>query len=112
VSDFGRWYLSLGQGMGDTLRIAGEMQAYTLTDRGTYLALKDTLDLEIVLEGDPILLNQYGIMAVNPERHRHVKYESASKFIDFMISPEGQEMIASFRIGGKSLFFPGKGVGD
>lgn len=108
----GGWYLSVGQGMGDTLRMAGEMQAYTLADRATYLSLKGSLNLEIVLEGDPVLFNQYGIMAVNPAKHSHVKYDSARKFIEFMMSPEGQEMIASFQIGGESLFFPGKGVAD
>ncbi|MEW5919574.1 MAG: substrate-binding domain-containing protein [Bacillota bacterium] len=112
VSDFRDWYLSVGQGMGDTLRMTSEMQGYTLTDRGTYLSLKDKLDLEIVLQGDPVLFNQYGVMAVNPQKHAHVKYASTQKFIDFMMSPEGQDIIASFRIGGESLFFPGKGIKD
>jgi tungstate transport system substrate-binding protein len=112
IDDFKDWYLSVGQGMGDTLRMAGEKQAYTLTDRATYLSLKDTLDLEIVLEGDPILFNQYGVMAVNPANHSHVKYESAVKLINFLMSPEGQELTASFQIGGEGLFFPGKGVDD
>lgn len=112
VSDFGDWYLSVGQGMGDTLRMASEMQAYTLADRATYLSLKDKLDLEILLEGDPILFNQYGIMVLNPARHPYVKYESALKLIEFMLSPEGQQIIASFQIGGESLFFPGKVVED
>ena len=106
----GDWYLSVGQGMGDTLIMAGEKQGYTLTDRATYLSMKDSLDLEILLEGDPVLFNQYGIMAVNPEMHPHVKYDSALKLIDFMMSPEGQELTASFQINGESLFFPGKGV--
>jgi tungstate transport system substrate-binding protein len=112
IGDFGNWYLSVGQGMGGTLRVASEKQGYTLTDRGTYLSLKGTLDLVIVLEGDPDLFNQYGIMAVNPQRNPHVKYESVLKLIDFMMSPQGQEMIASLQIGGESLFFPGKGVQD
>jgi tungstate transport system substrate-binding protein len=98
--------------MGDTLIMAGEKQGYTLTDRATYLSMKDSLDLEILLEGDPVLFNQYGIMAVNPEMHPHVKYNSALKLIDFMMSTEGQELTASFQIGGESLFFPGKGVDD
>jgi len=108
----GNWYLSVGKGMGDTLRMASEKEGYTLTDRATYLSLKESLDLEIVLEGDPTLFNQYGIMAVNPQRNPHVKYESVLKLIDFMMSPQGQEMIASLQIGGESLFFPGKGVQD
>ncbi|MDO9534412.1 MAG: substrate-binding domain-containing protein [Bacillota bacterium] len=112
IGDFKDWYLSVGQGMGDTLRMAGEKQAYTLTDRATYLSLKNSLDLEIVLEGDSLLFNQYGIMAVNPANHSHVKYESAVKFIDFLMSSEGQELIAFFQIGGEGLFFPGKGVDD
>ena len=106
----GDWYFSVGKGMGDTLIMAGEKQGYTLTDRATYLSMKDSLDLEILLEGDPVLFNQYGIMAVNPEMHPHVKYDSALKLIDFMMSPEGQELTASFQINGESLFFPGKGV--
>jgi len=110
VNERGEWYKSVGQGMGDTLRMAGELQGYTMSDRGTYLSLKDTLDLEILVEGDPDLFNQYGIMAVSPEMHTHVKYEQAMKLIDFFMSPEGQEMIASFKIGDDTLFFPGKGV--
>ena len=108
----GDWYQSVGKGMGDTLRMANEMEGYTLTDRATYLSLKGSLELEIVLEGDPVLFNQYGIMAVNPEKHPHVKYESAKRLIDFMVSPEGQELIASFQIEGEGLFVPGKGVAD
>ncbi len=111
-SDFSDWYLSVGQGMSDTLRIAGDMQGYTLTDRGTYLSLKDSIDLEIVLQGDPLLFNQYGVMAVNPQRHSHARYESSLKLIDFMISPEGQTIIASFQIGGENLFFPGVAGSD
>lgn len=110
VSERGEWYKSVGQGMGDTLRMASELQGYTLSDRGTYLSLKDTLDMEILFEGDPVLFNQYGVMAVSSEMHPHVKYEQAKKLIDFMMSQEGQEMIASFTIGEDPLFFPGKGV--
>lgn len=112
VKEQGNWYKEVGQGMGDTLRMASEMEAYTLTDRATYISLRDSLDLEITLEGDPALFNQYGIMAVNPEMHPHVKYDDAMKFINFFVSDEGQEIIASFQIEGESLFFPGKGVKD
>lgn len=112
IDPAGDWYLSVGKGMGDTLRMASEKEGYALTDRATFLSLKKSLDLEIVLEGDPILFNQYGIMAVNPEKHSHVKYDSARKFIDFLMSPEGQELIASFQIEGEGPFFPGKGVND
>jgi len=103
------WYLEVGQGMGKTLRIANEKRAYTLTDRGTWLALKDRerLDLRILLEGDSMLFNQYGVMAVNPERYPHVRYAEAMKFIDFLISEKGQKAIAGFRDSrGNQLFHP------
>jgi len=94
----GRWYLEVGQGMGKTLRIASEKRAYTLTDRGTWLALKDRekLDLKILVAGDRMLFNQYGVMAVNPEKHPYVKYRAVMKFIDFLISEKGQKAIAAF----------------
>ncbi len=104
-----RWYLEVGQGMGKTLRIANEKRAYTLTDRGTWLALKDKerFDLEIMVEGDKMLFNQYGVMAVNPERHPHVKYKEAMRFINFLISEKGQRAIAGFRDSrGNQLFYP------
>lgn len=103
------WYLEVGQGMAKTLRIAGEKQAYTLTDRGTYLSLEDIggLNLKIVVEGDSALYNQYGVMAVNPEKHSFVKYKETMIFIDWLISEEGQGAIASFRdTKGNQLFFP------
>lgn len=106
----GDWYFSLGQGMGDTLIVADDVFIYALTDRGTYLAMRDKLDLVVILEGDPLLFNQYGIMAVNPEMHDHVKYESALELINYFMSSEGQELIAGFQIGGESLFFPGLGL--
>lgn len=102
----GEWYLSVGQGMGDTLRMAGELRGYTLTDRGTWVAMRDGLDLKIILEGDPILFNQYGVMAVNPANHPHVNYEGAKKFIEFLVSDEGQELIAGFKKHGEQLFVP------
>jgi len=104
-----KWYLEVGQGMGKTLRIANEKRAYTLTDRGTWLALKERerFDMEIMVEGDRILFNQYGVMAVNPERHRHVKYRAAMKFINFLVSEKGQRAIAGFRDSrGNQLFHP------
>jgi tungstate transport system substrate-binding protein len=106
----GSLYYSVGQGMGDTLRVANEKEAYTISDRGTYLSLKKSLDLVVVLEGDPPLLNQYGVMAVNPDRHPHVKHQSALQFIEFMTSEKGLELIASFTIEGEPLFFPGLAV--
>jgi tungstate transport system substrate-binding protein len=102
-------YLEVGQGMEKTQRIANEKRAYTLTDRGTWLATKekDKLDMIIVLEGDPLLFNQYGVMAVNPEKHKHVKYKEAMEFIEWIISKEGQDAIASFKDKyGNQLFIP------
>jgi tungstate transport system substrate-binding protein len=103
------WYFEVGQGMAKTIRIAAEKRAYALTDRGTYLSLKDKerLDLQIILEKDPALFNQYGVMAVNPEKHPHVKYIEAMNFINWVISTEGQEAIASFEdTRGNQLFYP------
>ncbi|MFZ3137665.1 MAG: substrate-binding domain-containing protein [Thermodesulfovibrionales bacterium] len=104
-----KWYLEVGQGMEKTQRIANEKRAYTLTDRGTWLATKDKdkLDMVIVLEGDPVLFNQYGVMAVNPEKHNHVKYKEAMEFVNWLISKEGQQAIASFKDkNGNQLFIP------
>lgn len=104
-----KWYLETGQGMEKVQRIANEKRAYTLTDRGTWLATKDKDNLEmiIVLEGDPALLNQYGVMAVNSEKHPHVKYKEAMEFINWLISDEGQRAISSFKDkNGNQLFIP------
>jgi tungstate transport system substrate-binding protein len=104
-----KWYLEVGQGMEKTQRIANEKRAYTLTDRGTWLATKDNdkLEMAIVLEGDPVLFNQYGVMAVNPEKHKYVKYKEAMEFINWLISKEGQQAIASFKDKlGNQLFIP------
>ncbi|HTP03976.1 MAG TPA: substrate-binding domain-containing protein [Nitrospirota bacterium] len=104
-----KWYLEVGQGMEKTQRIADEKRAYTLTDRGTWLATidKDKLDMIIVLEGDPTLFNQYGVMAVNPEKFKTVKYKEAMEFVNWIISKEGQDTIASFKDkNGNQLFTP------
>jgi tungstate transport system substrate-binding protein len=104
-----KWYLEVGQGMEKTQRIADEKRAYTLTDRGTWLATrdKDKLDMIIVLEGDPTLFNQYGVMAVSPEKIRTVKYKEAMAFVNWIISKEGQDTIASFKDkNGNRLFTP------
>ncbi|MDP2168255.1 MAG: substrate-binding domain-containing protein [Thermodesulfovibrionales bacterium] len=103
------WYLEAGQGMEKTQRIANEKRAYTLTDRGTWLGTKDRgrLDMIIVLEGDPALFNQYGVMSVNPQRHPHVKHKEAVMFTEWLVSKEGQEAIASFKDkNGNRLFIP------
>lgn len=103
------WYLSVGQGMGKTLRIAAEKQAHVLTDRGTWLALKDKerLELTILHQGDPALFNQYGVMAVNPEKHPGVKIKEAKIFIDWLVSEKGQQAIGAYRDPrGNKLFKP------
>ena len=103
----GDWYLSLGQGMGATLTVANEKGAYTITDRGTYLARKDGLGLPIMVERDVILFNPYGVIAVNPEMHPHAKYELAMKFIEWLTSVDAQEKIGQFRhASGELLFYP------
>ena len=104
-----KWYLEVGQGMEKAQRIANEKRAYTLTDRGTWLATKDKdkLEMLIVLEADPVLFNQYGIMVVNNQKHEHVKYKEAMEFINWLISKEGQDAIASFKDkNGNQLFTP------
>ncbi len=107
IDPIGRsWYKEVGTGMGNTLTITSEMQAYTLSDRGTWISKRDTLSLEILSEGDGILLNPYGIMAINPERHPHVNLKMAKAFIYFLISPEGQKIVGEFRKGGEALFKP------
>ena len=104
------WYEAIGQGMGDTIRHTDERQGYTMTDRGTYVSMKDGIDLVIALEGDPALFNQYGVMAVSPELHPDVKYDYAMMYIDFLVSDEGQELIESYQVSGETLFFPGYGL--
>jgi len=99
-------YLESGRGMGHSLQMASEMGAYTMTDRGTWLALKDKLELLLVLEGDPRLLNPYQIILVNPDRHPHVNINSSRKFSQWLISSNGQDIIGKFRINGEVLFVP------
>src|SRR5690606_25358491 len=102
----GGWYRETGSGMGPTLNTAAGMNAYTLTDRGTWLSFKNRRDLVIVVEGDEKLFNQYGVILVNPEKHPHVKKAEGQAFIDWLVSPEGQKAIAEYKIGGEQLFFP------
>jgi len=103
------WYISIGQGMGKTIIYANEKQAYTLSDRGTYIKYnygrKESIDLEIMCEGDLFLNNPYGVIPVNPARHPHVKYELAEKFASWLISPKAQSLIANYRLMGKQLFY-------
>ena len=101
----GSWYRETGNGMGATLNTAAELGAYVLTDRGTWLSFRNRRGLGIRLEGDPPLRNPYGVLVVSPERHAHVKVELARKLADWLVSPEGQEAIAAFRVNGRQLFF-------
>ena len=100
------WYLEAGQGMAQVLVIASEMSAYTLSDRGTFIALKERLDLVELFDSDPLFHNPYSVIAVNPSIHPHVNSEAASAFITWLISPECQELIDGFRLNGEQLFYP------
>ena len=104
----GDWYVEAGQGMGAVLQIANEMKAYTMSDRGTYLAYQQKIDLAILTEGDPALFNPYGIIAVNPAKHPHVNYVLAMAYIGWVTSPEGQGIIREFGKDqyGQPLFIP------
>ncbi len=102
----GDWYRETGSGMGATLNVAVGMGAYAMTDRATWISFRNKGDHAIVVEGDPILFNQYGVILVNPKRHPHVKADAGQKFIDWLLSPEGQQAIAGYRIAGKQLFYP------
>lgn len=102
----GSGYKECGCGMGPALNIASSDNAYVLADRGTWLNFKNRGDLAILVEGDNKLFNQYGVIAVNPAKHPHVKAADAQKFVDWVVSPAGQANIASYKIGGEQLFFP------
>lgn len=102
----GNWYVSVGQGMGSVLRMADDKQAYTLTDRGTYIHYQDKIDLAVLFEGDEVLYNPYHIMAVSPQKHPHIRYDLAKKYIDYVTGSEGQEIIRSYKKGGQQLFYP------
>ena len=102
----GGWYRETGSGMGPTLNTASAMNAYSFTDRGTWLSFKNRGELSILVEGDQRLFNQYGAMLVNPAKHPHVKRELGQAFVDWVVSPEGQQTIAGYKIGSDQLFFP------
>ena len=102
----GTWYREAGASMGATLNIANGMNAYTLSDRGTWISFKNRDDLTLLFENDPPLFNQYGVILVNPERHDHIKYKEAKLFSDWLISAEGQQAIADFTLENQQLFFP------
>jgi tungstate transport system substrate-binding protein len=101
-----KWYMEAGQGMGATLQIANEKQAYVLCDRGTFLAYKDKMELDILYEGDPLLFNPYSIIAVNPALYSQVKYMEAMQLIAWVTSVEGQKIIREYKIAGEILFYP------
>ena len=100
------WYRDTGSGMGSALNTAAALEAYLLSDRGTWLSFRNRGTLRVLLEGDPSLFNPYGVMVVDRERHPHVRHEAAQRFVDWLLSPAGQRAIAAFRIGGEQAFFP------
>jgi tungstate transport system substrate-binding protein len=110
VAPAGDWYLSIGQGMGKVLTFADEKQAYTLSDRGTYIKYKFgrdvPIELDVLCEGDPILANPYGVIPVNPKKYPNVKYDLAKQFAEWLVSVRGQSLIANYKLIGKQLFYP------
>ena len=101
----GSWYIDSGQGMGEVIMMAAQKRGYTLSDRGTYIAFRKKADLVVLEQGDKDLWNQYGIIAVNPKKWPHAKYDLAMKLIDFVTGPEGQSLIAGYKVDGQQLFF-------
>ncbi len=99
-----RWHYAAGQGMGEVLMMAGELMAYTLSDRGTWIAYREKIGLPVLMQGDPRMFNPYGIIAVNPQKYPHVNYQDAKALSDWLTSPEGQRLIADFKVGGEQLF--------
>lgn len=112
IEPSGAWYREVGSGMGATLNTAAEMPAYTLADRGTWISFENRRGLEVLVEGDGRLFNQYGVILVSPERHPHVKAEAGQAFIDWLVSEEGQQAIASYELRGQQLFFPNAEAGE
>ncbi len=104
----GAWYQEAGRGMGEVIIMANEQGGYTLADRGTYIAFQDRIDLQVLSEGDQRLFNPYGVVAVNPDRHTHIKFDLATDFIEYLTSASGQRRIADYRKNGEQLFFPKK----
>jgi tungstate transport system substrate-binding protein len=104
--DKGSWYKSIGQGMGAALNTAGASNAYVLSDRGTWIHFKNKGDLQILVEGDKRMFNQYGVILVNPVKHPNVKKELGQEFIDWLVSPDGQKTISNYKIEGEQLFYP------
>jgi tungstate transport system substrate-binding protein len=105
----GPWYRDTGSGMGPALNTAAAMNGYALTDRGTWLSFRNRAELAVCVEGDRRLFNQYGVILVSPSKHPHVKQEAGQAFIDWLVSRQGQEAIAGYKINGQQLFFPNAG---
>lgn len=112
IEPSGGWYRETGSGMGPTLNTAAQMPAYVMTDRGTWISFQNRGELEVLVEGDDRLFNQYGVILVNPERHTHVKADDGQAFVDWLVSPEGQAAIASYELNGQQLFFPNAEQGE
>ena len=106
ITPSGTWYKEAGQGMGAVITMANDLEGYTLSDRGTFLAMIDKIDLVVLVEGDSKLFNPYGIIAVNPALHEHANYEGAMSLITFLTSRKGQSIIGEFRKNGEQLFYP------
>jgi tungstate transport system substrate-binding protein len=104
--DRGGWYKSIGQGMGAALNMAAASEAYVLSDRATWIRFANKGDMQLLVEGDKRLFNQYGVMLVNPSKHPNVRKDLGQRFIDYLISPEGQAAIGSYKVDGKQLFYP------
>ncbi|GGK66576.1 substrate-binding domain-containing protein [Amphritea balenae] len=107
-ADAGAWYRETGSGMGATLNTASAMNAYALVDRGTWLSFKNKGSLQVMVEGDSRLFNPYGVILVNPQKHPHIKETEGNRFIQWLVSPPGQQAIAAFQINGEALFHPNK----
>ncbi len=105
----GDWYRETGSGMGATLNTAVGMGAYTMSDRATWISFKNKANFRVLTEHDPKLFNQYGVILVNPAKYPQVKVKQGQAFIDWLLSPSGQQLIASYKVGGKQLFFPNAG---
>jgi len=102
----GKWYREIGSGMGATLNMAASIDAYTLADRATWLSFGNKGNLVVLVEGDPRLFNQYGVIAINPKRHAHINKEGAEAFVEWITGPRGQAEIAAFEVNSQQLFFP------
>lgn len=106
VEPGGSWYRELGSGMGPTLNTAAAMDAYVMSDRATWVAFENRQNLKLLFEGDKVLFNQYGSLLLSEEKHPHLKHEMAAKWHNWLISEEGQQAIADFKVDGQQLFFP------